>query len=146
MGANSDPTQSSGAPDPHSTEAALADVTRAHTALLGQVGDAYSALTNEDLTPDTSAEAVERARQVLARIVVGRSLAEATEALDELRDALDDAIRRAFCEPPVPPLSCEDAAIVRNTARAAILSNPDRMRHLAAIQAAAWEIVKGRVE
>lgn len=69
-----------------------------------------------------------------------------SQELDELRDALDDAIRQAFCEPPIPPLSCEDAAIVRNTARAAILTNPDRMRHLAVIQAAAWAVVQERVE
>lgn len=65
---------------------------------------------------------------------------------DELRDALEDAIRRAYCEPIVAPVEGEDPDEVRALAQAALISNPRRMRHLATIQAAAWEAVEARVE
>lgn len=64
----------------------------------------------------------------------------------ELRDALEDAIRRAYCEPIIPPVEEEDAAVVRSIAMAAILHSPERMRHMAGIQAAAWAAVEERVE
>jgi hypothetical protein len=67
-------------------------------------------------------------------------------ALEELRDALDDAIRRAYCEPILPPVEGEDTEIVRSIARAEIIHSPNRMRHLAGIQAAAWEAVGPRIE
>lgn len=68
------------------------------------------------------------------------------DALTELRDALDDAIRRAYCEPIIAPVDGEDPDEVRAMAKAAIISSPSRMRHLAGIQAAAWATVQERVE
>jgi hypothetical protein len=68
------------------------------------------------------------------------------EAMDELRDALDDAIRRAYCEPVRPPVTGEPAGQVRALWAASVIENPDRMRHLADIQAATWAVVEQRVE
>lgn len=70
---------------------------------------------------------------------------ESTSALEELRDALDDAIRRAYCEPVIPVVEGEDAEMVRRLAALEIITSPIKMRHLAGVQAAAWEIVKERV-
>lgn len=57
-------------------------------------------------------------------------------ALDELRDALEDAIRRAYT-------GTSDGRIPATTD---LTLSPGRMRHLARIQRAAWDAVKGRVE
>lgn len=72
--------------------------------------------------------------------------AKSSSAFTELRDTLEDAIRRAYCEPVVEPVEGEDPEEVRTLARAALISNPRRMRHLAGIQAAAWEAVEARIE
>ena len=69
-----------------------------------------------------------------------------SDAISELRDALDDAIRRAYCEPLKPVAPEEDAEIVRAMRRAALISDPNQMRHLSGIQAAAWSAVKERIE
>lgn len=66
--------------------------------------------------------------------------------LTDLRDALDDAIRRAYCEPVVSVRDGEDAAVVRSIEVARLLQSPERMRHLAGVQAAAWAVVRERVE
>lgn len=66
-------------------------------------------------------------------------------AMHELRDALDDAIRRAWCEPVKGAVEGEDVEVVRVLRRAALISDPDQMRHLASIQAAAWTVVRERV-
>lgn len=66
-------------------------------------------------------------------------------ALTELRDALDDAVRRAYCEPFAEPVEGEDPDEVRALAQAVVITNPDRMRHLARIQAAVWAVVEARV-
>lgn len=66
--------------------------------------------------------------------------------MTELRDALDDAIRRAWCEPVKGVVEGEDAEIVRALRRAALISDPNQMRHLASIQAAAWAAVEERVD
>ena len=66
--------------------------------------------------------------------------------LTELRDALDDAIRRAYCEPLVPLLEGEDPDAVREITTARVLTNPAAMRQLVAIQTAVWEVVRERVE
>lgn len=66
--------------------------------------------------------------------------------LTDLRDALDDAIRRAYCEPVVSVRDGEDAAVVRSIEVARLLQSPERMRHLAGVQAAAWAVVCERVE
>lgn len=71
---------------------------------------------------------------------------QGSSAFTELRDALDDAIRRAYCEPIVAPVEGEDPEEVRALALAALIGNPRRMRHLAGVQAAAWEAVEARVE
>lgn len=67
-------------------------------------------------------------------------------ARSELRDALDDAIRRAYCTPLYPPRPEEDPDVVRAVATAAILTDPTAMRHLVRIQAAAWAAVEERVD
>jgi hypothetical protein len=64
----------------------------------------------------------------------------------ELRDALDDAMLRAYCEPLFSPRPEEDPEIVRAIARAAIISDTAAMRHLARVQAAAWAVVEEWVE
>lgn len=69
-----------------------------------------------------------------------------SDALTELRDALDDAIRRAYCEPLIPPVDGELEDEVRALAAAQIISNPNAMRALARIQAAAWAVVEERIE
>ena len=72
-------------------------------------------------------------------------MSDRATALVELRDALEDAIRRAYCEPLVQPLPGEDPEIVAALAKQSILTNPRKMRQLAAIQQAAWDVVEARV-
>ena len=72
-------------------------------------------------------------------------MSDRATALVELRDALEDAIRRAYCEPLVQPLLGEDPEIVAALAKQSILTNPRKMRQLAAIQQAAWDVVEARV-
>jgi hypothetical protein len=67
-------------------------------------------------------------------------------AFEELRDALDDAIRRAYGEPILPPVEGEDQSAIRSMRHAAVITNPNVMRHLAGIQAAAWGAVEQRIE
>lgn len=67
-------------------------------------------------------------------------------ALTELRDALDDAIRRAYCAAIVEPVEGENRDVVRAIGQAAVIANPGLMRHLAGIQAAAWAAVEARVD
>jgi hypothetical protein len=56
--------------------------------------------------------------------------------MEELRDALDDAIRRAYT----------GASDGRFPAMTDLTLSPGRMRHLARIQRAAWETVQERIE
>lgn len=62
-------------------------------------------------------------------------------AASELQDALDDAIRRAYREPIQPPVEGEDPDTVRSLAISALVSDPNRLRHLAALQKAAWDTI-----
>jgi hypothetical protein len=67
-----------------------------------------------------------------------------TTPLVALRDALDDAIRSAYCggsfgEGWYSPVTKEPTP-------ADILEDPSHMRLLTRIQAAAWKVVKERVE
>ena len=64
----------------------------------------------------------------------------------DLRDALDDALRRAYCSPIRSPVDGEDPEAVQAAATAAIITDPDRMRHLERIQRAAWNVVRDRVD
>lgn len=57
-------------------------------------------------------------------------------ALSELRDALEDAIRRAYT----------GASDGRVPATTNLTLSPGRMRHLEKIQRAAWQVVFERVE
>jgi hypothetical protein len=66
--------------------------------------------------------------------------------MEDFRDELEDAIRRAYCEPFAEPVEGEDPDEVRALAQAVVITNPDRMRHLAGIQGAAWEVVRQWVE
>lgn len=56
--------------------------------------------------------------------------------LDELRDELDDAIRRAYT-------GSSDGRVPATTG---LTLSPGRMRHLERIQRAAWAVVRERVE
>lgn len=61
--------------------------------------------------------------------------------VDELREPLDDAIRRAYCAPVRAAVEGEDSEVVDVMAKTAIVTDPDRMRHLSLIQDAAWRVV-----
>lgn len=69
------------------------------------------------------------------------SSGEAAKAREELRDDLEDAIRRAYAEgwnagaPDYEPID-----------QARVLADPDRMRQVSRIQSAAWAVVGERVE
>ncbi len=65
----------------------------------------------------------------------------AQDGVERLREKLGDAIEDAYCAPVRPPVEGEDPATVRGLARSAVVADPDRMRHLAGITKAAWEIV-----
>jgi hypothetical protein len=65
---------------------------------------------------------------------------------EETEGQIEDAIRRAYCEPIKPPVEGEDPEVVRDLARVDLITNPDRMRHLAAIQTAALEVHNAALE
>ncbi len=70
-----------------------------------------------------------------------------SDAFEELRDALDDAIFDAYAGGALGQgWTFMGEPIPKDEMKARIIEDPDKMRHLTRIQAAAWVAVSERVE
>lgn len=65
---------------------------------------------------------------------------------ERVEGELEDLIRRAYCKPIKPPVEGENPETVDSMAAAALVSDPDRMRHLAGIQTAVIKAVRKLID